>query len=66
MVQKGHRESLQGQEANNCATELKNRKAAGADMKVNDCMKYGGGGMLTGWFKNKTPNPFGVQCPRAF
>ena len=32
---------------NKCIGKLKNRKAAGADQIVNDCMKYGGEGIIT-------------------
>ena len=35
------------EEVNKCIGKLKNRKAAGADQIVNDCMKYGGEGIIT-------------------
>ena len=34
-------------EVEECVAKVKNRKAAGADEKVNEFLKYGGEGMIT-------------------
>ena len=47
---RGSSEGLQreftSEEVNKCVAKLKNRKAAGAGQIVNECMSYGGEGMV--------------------